>query len=58
LVIDSAERFPLIHFYAINPDIINSNIISGVFADNEVLLKIQQTIMKLLFQSAEQYAKK
>ena len=31
---------------------------SGVFGNNSVLLKIQQTVMGILFQSAEQYAKK
>ena len=58
LVIDSAERFPLINFYGMNPGIISPNIMSGVFGDNSVLLKIQQTVMGILFQSAEQYAKK
>lgn len=58
LVIDSAERFPLVNFYGMNPGIIKSNIMSGVLGDNPVLLKIQQTVMGILFQSAEQYAKK
>ena len=58
LVIDSAERFPLINFYGMNPGIINSNIMSGVFGDNSILLKIQQAVIGVIFQSAEQYAKK
>ncbi|CAN5393251.1 SDR family NAD(P)-dependent oxidoreductase [soil metagenome] len=57
LVIDSAERFPSVNFYGMNPGIINSNIMSGVLGDKSVLLKIQQTIMGILFQSAKQYAR-
>jgi NAD(P)-dependent dehydrogenase (short-subunit alcohol dehydrogenase family) len=57
LVIDSAERFPSVNFYGMNPGIINSNIMSGVLGDKSVLLKIQQTIMGILFQSEKKYAK-
>ncbi len=48
----------MVNFYGMNPGIIKSNIMSGVLGDNSVLLKIQQTVMGILFQSAEQYAKK
>ncbi|CAN5157839.1 SDR family NAD(P)-dependent oxidoreductase [soil metagenome] len=58
LVIDSAEHFPLVNFYGMNPGIIKSNIMSGVLGEKSFLLKLQQTIIGILFQSAEQYAKK
>jgi len=57
LVLDSAERLPSINFYGMNPGIISSNIMAGVLGDRSILLKMQQTIMGMLFQSSEKYAK-
>jgi len=57
-VLNSENRCSLANFYDMNPGIINSNTMSGVFGDNSFLLKIKQIVMSILFQSAEEYAKK
>lgn len=58
LVLDCAERYPSVNFYGLNPGIMKSNIMSGVLGEGTVALKLQQTIIGLLFQSVEQYAEK
>jgi NAD(P)-dependent dehydrogenase (short-subunit alcohol dehydrogenase family) len=58
LVLDSAQRFPTVNFYGMNPGIISSNIMAGVLGEGTLALKVQQTIIRMLFQSAEEYAEK
>jgi hypothetical protein len=58
LVLDSAERYPTLNFYGMNPGFISSNIMAGVLGEGTFKLKAQQTIIGLLFQSAEKYAGK
>jgi hypothetical protein len=58
LVLESVERFPNVNFFGMNPGIISSNIMSGVLGNNSFLLKFQQIIVGMLFQSAEEYARK
>ncbi|MDH3292565.1 MAG: SDR family NAD(P)-dependent oxidoreductase [Gemmatimonadota bacterium] len=58
LVLDCAERYPSVNFYGLNPGIMKSNIMGGVLGEGTLALKLQQTIIGLLFQSVEQYAEK
>lgn len=58
LVLDSAARYPTLNFYGMNPGIISSNIMAGILGEGTFSLKMQQTILGLLFQSAEEYADK
>ena len=58
LVLDSAVRYPTLNFYGMNPGIISSNIMAGILGEGTFRLKVQQTIMGLLFQGAEEYAGK
>ena len=58
LVLDSAVRYPSVNFYGMNPGIISTDIMTGVFGKNAVLLKLQQAVVGLLFQSAPQYARR
>ena len=57
LVLDSASRYPSINFYGLNPGLIRSNILSVLF-NNRFLLRLNQIIIGLLFQSSEKYAEK
>jgi len=58
LVLDSAERYPSFNVYGLNPGVMTSNIMSGVLGESTLALKLQQTVVGLLFQSPEQYAEK
>lgn len=58
LVLDSAERYPTVNLYGMNPGVIASNLMAGVLGEGTITLKVQQTIMGLLFQSAQEYAEK
>jgi NAD(P)-dependent dehydrogenase (short-subunit alcohol dehydrogenase family) len=58
LVLDAATRYPSVNFFGLNPGIIKSNIMSGMLGSETLALKLQQTIIGLLFQSAETYAGK
>ncbi len=57
LVLDAAQSYPNLNIYGMNPGIISSEIMSG-YLGNGLLLKLQQTIMGVIFQSADQYAAK
>jgi NAD(P)-dependent dehydrogenase (short-subunit alcohol dehydrogenase family) len=55
LVIESAERYPQVNFYGLNPGLIKSNILT-VLLGNGFLKRLNQIIIGILFQSSEQYA--
>lgn len=58
LVRETAARVPDINVFGMNPGIIKTNIMAGVLGQSSVALRAQQTLMGLLFQSAETYAEK
>jgi len=58
LVKDAAARFPGINVFGMNPGIIKSDIMTGVLGQSSWKLRVQRTLVGLLFQSAETYAEK
>lgn len=58
LVRVAASRLPQIDAFGMNPGIIKTNILSGVFGESSWKLRIQKTLVGLLFQDAETYAAK
>ncbi|MCB5293068.1 hypothetical protein [Arthrobacter sp. SO3] len=58
LVHHSAARFPELNVFGMNPGIIKTNIMAGVLGQSSFKLRAQQTLIGLLFQSAEAYAEK
>jgi len=57
LVLESAERYPTVNFYGLNPGLIKSNILTVMLGDG-FLKRLNQMIIGALFQSSEQYAEK
>jgi NAD(P)-dependent dehydrogenase (short-subunit alcohol dehydrogenase family) len=58
LVRDTVVRFPEINVFGMNPGVIKTNIMAGVLGQASLRLRVQQTLVGLLFQSAETYAEK
>lgn len=59
LVLDYAERYAKVNFFGLNPGLIKSNILSVLLGSyGRFLFKIQQTLIGLFFQSADQYAER
>jgi NAD(P)-dependent dehydrogenase (short-subunit alcohol dehydrogenase family) len=58
LVLESAERYPNVRFYGLNPGIMKSNIMGGLLGEGSVFHIAQQTVIGIIFQSVEQYAAK
>ena len=58
LVLESAERYPHVRFYGLNPGIMKSNIMGGLLGEGSPFHVAQQTVIGLIFQSVEQYASK
>jgi len=58
LVYHAAARFPEINVFGMNPGIIKTNIMAGALGQATLKLRAQQTLIGLLFQSAEAYAEK
>ncbi|XAS64310.1 hypothetical protein ACOM2C_13770 [Pseudarthrobacter sp. So.54] len=58
LVHHAAARFPDINVFGMNPGIIKTNIMAGVLGQATLKLRAQQTLIGLVFQSAEAYAEK
>lgn len=58
LVLDTVARFPEINAFGMNPGVIKTNIMAGVLGQSSLVLRVQQTLIGLLFQSAETYAEK
>lgn len=58
LVLDGASRYPGVNFYGLNPGLVQSNIMAGVFGERSFALKLQRTIIGLLFQKPREYAAK
>ena len=58
LVLDSAERYPHVRFYGLNPGIMKSNIMGGLLGEGSVFHIAQQTVIGIIFPRVEQYAAK
>jgi len=58
LVRDTVTKFPEVDVFGMNPGIIKTNIMAGVLGQSSLVLRVQQALVGLLFQSAETYAKK
>jgi len=58
LVRDTAAPLPEINVFGMNPGVIKTNIMAGVLGQSSLTPRVQQTVIGLLFQSAETYAEK
>ena len=58
LVRDTATKFPEVDVFGMNPGIIKTNIMAGVLGGGSLRLRLQQSVVGMLFQSAETYAQK
>ena len=58
LVRNTAARFPHVNVFGMNPGVIKTNIMAGVLGPSSLALRVQQTLISFLFQSAETYAEK
>ena len=56
LVLDSARRYPNADFYGLNPGLMKSNILTGLFGENTVKHRFMQAILGAFFPSTSAYA--
>lgn len=56
MVLDAAKRYPGINFYGLNPGLIRSGIRGNVVGSSGVLAGFTESLIGLLFPSAEKYA--